>query len=208
MKYQGHNNTILHEADIRRPRTQEYYFLNDSDLKEEFINELSNIIDTIEFFHITTIVDKNKISGQKNQNNIYEFALLFCMERLHKQLKFNQKNKTVDIVIEARGKREDEKLELEFRRILDGQQQTFRTDSLFDEIQYRFHTKGKDCNIVGLQIADLIARPIGVHYLKSEQPNRAYDIINGKNEKYCITQDETIKIYPQKNIKTLYDTEP
>lgn len=32
----------------------------------------------------------------------------------------------------------------------------------------------------GLQIADLIARPIGLRILRPDQPNRAYDIIAKK----------------------------
>ena len=35
-------------------------------------------------------------------------------------------------------------------------------------------------NSSGLQLADLIARPIGLHKLKPEQPNRAYDVIEEK----------------------------
>lgn len=38
----------------------------------------------------------------------------------------------------------------------------------------------KQANHCGLQIADLIARPIGTHVLRTEQPNRAYDIIEAK----------------------------
>ena len=38
----------------------------------------------------------------------------------------------------------------------------------------------KKANSTGLQIADLIARPIGLKVLRPEQPNRAYDIIETK----------------------------
>jgi len=33
---------------------------------------------------------------------------------------------------------------------------------------------------LGLQFADLIARPIGIHVLRPEQQNRAWDIIKEK----------------------------
>jgi len=36
------------------------------------------------------------------------------------------------------------------------------------------------CNSTGLQLADLIARPIGRKLLKPEQQNRAFEIINTK----------------------------
>jgi len=35
----------------------------------------------------------------------------------------------------------------------------------------------KSANVPGLQIADLVARPIGRHVLDSTQPNRAFDVI-------------------------------
>jgi hypothetical protein len=38
----------------------------------------------------------------------------------------------------------------------------------------------KKSNSTGLQLADLIARPIGLHILKPEQPNRAFEVIEGK----------------------------
>jgi len=33
---------------------------------------------------------------------------------------------------------------------------------------------------LGLQFADLIARPIGIHLLRPEQPNRAWETIKEK----------------------------
>ena len=38
----------------------------------------------------------------------------------------------------------------------------------------------KASNSTGLQLADLIARPVGIKVLRPDQPNRAYDIVAGK----------------------------
>lgn len=38
----------------------------------------------------------------------------------------------------------------------------------------------KKCDSAGLQIADLVARPIGRRILDPTQPNRAYEIIEKK----------------------------
>lgn len=35
----------------------------------------------------------------------------------------------------------------------------------------------KQSNSTGLPLADLTARPIGVHFLRPNQPNKAYDVI-------------------------------
>ncbi len=38
----------------------------------------------------------------------------------------------------------------------------------------------KRCNSAGLQLADLVARPIGRKIMDPGQPNRAYDILRHK----------------------------
>lgn len=38
----------------------------------------------------------------------------------------------------------------------------------------------KSSNSTGLQMADLVARPVGIKVLRPEQPNRAYDIVAPK----------------------------
>ena len=42
------------------------------------------------------------------------------------------------------------------------------------------HFVSKSANVPGLQIADLVARPIGRHVLNPQQPNRAFDVIKSK----------------------------
>jgi len=38
----------------------------------------------------------------------------------------------------------------------------------------------KAANSAGLQLADLMARPIGLKHIRPDQPNRAFDIIEPK----------------------------
>ena len=78
------------------------------------------------------------------------------------------------IIVEKRGGREDEALELEFRRVCDGN--NFMTKTFPFEIVFA----DKKSNSAGLQMADLTARPVGINILRPEQQNRAYDIIKGK----------------------------
>lgn len=42
---------------------------------------------------------------------------------------------------------------------------------------FRFAIASQQTNSAGLQIADLVARPIGTHLLRPEQTNRAWDRI-------------------------------
>jgi len=80
----------------------------------------------------------------------------------------------------AWGKHEDRALELAFRQICDGN--NFRQE----HYPYEIVIADKKCNSEGLQLADLIARPIGMSHLRLEQPNRAYDILKSK---FCTNRE-------------------
>lgn len=81
------------------------------------------------------------------------------------------------VVVECRGKKEDNDLELEFRRICAGANQF--------GIQLPFNVvfADKKINSAGLQLADLVARPIGLSVLRPGQNNRAFDVL--KNKFFC-----------------------
>lgn len=82
------------------------------------------------------------------------------------------------ILFECRGLKEDKDLELEFRRVCD-------ENKTNKKLPFQIILVDKKRNSAGLQLADLIARPIGRHILNPEQENRAYEIIEKKiQEKY------------------------
>ena len=78
------------------------------------------------------------------------------------------------VVVEQRGAKEDKELELEFRRICDGSNP--RGILLPFEILF----SDKKAMSSGLQLADLVARPVGIHVLRPDQPNRAFDALKEK----------------------------
>ncbi len=78
------------------------------------------------------------------------------------------------VIVERRGRREDAELELLFRRICDTSEAHARP------VPLELVMVPKTANSTGLQLADLIARPIGLHHLRPGQPNRAFEIIRSK----------------------------
>ena len=97
------------------------------------------------------------------------------MERLqHFLIERGQADRTTHVQVERRGRAEDAKLELEFRRICDGHNAVGNMPNL----DIRFMDKKH--NSTGLQLADLVAHPIGRHAISPNQPNRAYEIIRSK----------------------------
>jgi len=85
-----------------------------------------------------------------------------------------QVDRMTHVQVECRGKAEDAKLELEFRRVRDGQNAVGPMPNL----DLRFMDKKH--NSTGLQLADLVAHPIGRSLIKPDQPNRAYDVLEPK----------------------------
>ena len=70
--------------------------------------------------------------------------------------------------------KEDRELELEFRRICDGE------DSQGRALPFNVVFADKKTNLAGLQLADLVARPVGINYMRPAQPNQAFDVLRQK----------------------------
>ncbi|WP_198305966.1 DUF3800 domain-containing protein [Arcobacter vandammei] len=174
-KHFGHDMVILHENEIRRDKGY-FRVLNSKDKKDSFLEELTKIIENEDFTIIATVIQKEKLMSQKYSP--YDIALKYCLERTYRFLESkNEEKKITHIVVEQRGKNEDLELELEFRRICDSK--NYRNISFPFEIILA----NKMSNSAGLQLADLVARPIGLKVLKPEQENRAYEILKNKFHK-------------------------
>lgn len=171
----GHDSVVLHEHAIRK-QVPPFTFLKSEAKRAAFMTDLSNLVAAAPMTIIAAVIHKQRlIERYAHPANPYEIALLFCMERLYAYLRDQRAiNETTHIVVECRGKKEDAALELEFRRIRDGANQWGRLACL--ELAFA----DKKANSAGLQLADLIARPIGLSVMRPGQPNRAYDIIEPK----------------------------
>ena len=117
------------------------------------------------------MIDKRKIP-QNETTHPYHFSLKHCLETLYEFVcEKHQEDKITFVAVESRGRNEDRELELEFLRICDGQNKFKKS------LPFQVKIVPKQINSVGLQVADLVARPIGRHILDSNQPNRAFEIL-------------------------------
>lgn len=181
LKYWGHNDVILHEHDIRKNMSGDWSILNNKTTRASFTNDLSQFIEKAQFQIISCVIRKDKLLQYSKPKNPYELAMLFCMERLNNWLiRQEQTNKIVQIQAEAREANFNDELELEFRRICDNAAEPIKSKTNFKKIDYNLRFLSKKSNSTGLQIADLIARPIGLNALRPEQKNRAFEIIEEK----------------------------
>ena len=175
-KHFGHDAVVLHEREIRQ-QAPPFVFLKSIDKRDAFMNDLNALIDSSDMVVIAASIDKLALKGRdRYPDNPYHLALKFCMERIAKFLAGRgQAEKTTHIIFEKRGKDEDRELELEFLRIKDGA--NFAAAKM-EGMKIIF--ADKKANSGGLQLADLIARPIGIKHLRPDQPNRAFEIIAKK----------------------------
>lgn len=115
----GHDSVVLHEHDLRKTTGPFGLLRTDRALRDRFYEELNHLMVSAPMAIFASVIDK-LLHREKYENpwNPYEIALHFCMERLHGMMTIEgQAGKTVHIVFESRGLKEDKELELEFRRI-------------------------------------------------------------------------------------------
>lgn len=177
MQYWGHCEVVLHEHDIRKPKKDsEFALLFDKDIRQHFVNSLNSLMNSVSFTLIASVIDKNRLKQQYMMpTNPYKISLSFGLERVFRFLNdVGQEQNRTSVIVEKRGKKEDDELELVFRRICDGANYFNKT------MPFNMVMVDKRANSSGLQIADLIARPIGIKTLRPTQPNRAYEIIRTK----------------------------
>lgn len=173
--YFGHDSVVLHENEIRKQKG-DFAFLAHRPTREAFMAGLTSIMEASNFILIACVVDKARLSRAAGAaSNPYHIALGIGLEALRGFLaEKGQDGVKTHVVVECRGKKEDAELELEFRRICDGDNPGNRVlpfDVVFAD---------KKTNLAGLQLADLVARPVGLNYLRPTQPNQAFEVLKKK----------------------------
>ncbi|MDR6642104.1 MULTISPECIES: DUF3800 domain-containing protein [Luteibacter] len=170
----GHDIVVLHEHDIRKEKG--IFRFNNRLEKEVFLDELTGLIDTSNFILISCVISKARLRERAQlESNPYHLALGFCLETLFELVEEKEQgDRPTHVVVECRGKKEDRDLELEFRRICDGANRWGR------QLPFAIKFADKKTNSSGLQLADLVARPIGLSVLRPQSPNRAFEVLKRK----------------------------
>ena len=196
-KHWGEDTIVLHESEIRRD-TGDFSFLRDKEKKSMFMSELTQIIDKENFAIRSVVINKQKLLNHCNKrgnDDIYHLSMfagvLEVLGYIHSlpskdivddkkritkmanELGYMDKSKLTHIIFEARGKKEDKEL-----------QDEFNSQGWNDYCKLK--TVSKTNNEIGLQITDLIARPIGISALRPKQSNKAVKIIKKKDYKTVI----------------------
>jgi hypothetical protein len=174
--YFGHDQVVLHEKDIVKQRGVFAQFRTDARRRERFLSALTSLVARSDIAFDYAIVDKAKMPHRPDDPwSPYDIALGICMEQVARRLyRAGEAGTEVHVVFEARGKKEDQLLELEFHRVATGNARVSFGGTDVQDFSWIPIFADKKSNSTGLQLADLAARPLGLSYLRPRQPNRAY----------------------------------
>ncbi|MCA1668697.1 MAG: DUF3800 domain-containing protein [Thermomicrobia bacterium] len=180
-KYFGHEAVILHSHEIRK-RSGSFSILNDPAVRLPFLQEITDLMMALDYGIIISGIRKqaHKDRYGNNAENPYDLALEFALERLYRTIHNRHSAGTpITVLAEARGKHEDAELLLSFLKTVSNGT-AFVSKAQFANYPMRMVFVTKEMNIVGMQMADLVAYPAARHVLFPSGTNPAYDAFKGK----------------------------
>lgn len=173
----NNTNIILHSRDIRKCQNG-FELLFDLDVKKRFIQGINDILGDKGYVVVCCSILKEPYIRQYGKlNDVYGLSLSYIMERVAFYLEsLGLSDIELCTIIEKRGKKEDAALLNYYNQLLD--RGTYWVDShRMKNVFKKFDMRWKSENIVGLQIADLIAYPVTRHVLNPKGVNLAYDVL-------------------------------
>jgi hypothetical protein len=178
----GSEHAILHNRDIRKCEGV-FVKLFNLTVKAKFHEQLNLILENGKFMVIAVGIKKQEFIEKygKIADDPYELSLSFLLERAVMEID-NGKDGTMDIMIESRGRVEDEIIQKRYNRLIDKGSQHItpeRFKKRFEKMEFK-KKKENDC---GLQIADLCAYPVARHIINPKEPYPTYDIVEKKFRK-------------------------
>lgn len=192
----NNTNIILHSRDIRKCQNG-FEVLFDLEVKKRFIESVNDILgDDIYIIICCAILKEPYIRQYGKLNDVYGLSLSYIMERVVFYLDSVGKNNIeLRTVIERRGKKEDKSLLNYYNQLLDRGTYWVNGDRMRRYFK-RLDMRWKSENIVGLQVADLVAYPITRHVLNPDGVNLAYDVLK-KNIYQTDGKMYGMKVFPK-----------
>jgi len=192
---------ILHRKEMVNKKYP-FEALKDELICKSFDEELLRILENFEYTMISVLIDK-KSHKEKNYADKYE-PYHYCMEVLLERFYFYLKNIGAcgDVMVEARGGKEDKRLKDVFEHIyMHGTHYLTSEEIKKVFTSKKLKLKQKNRNVIGLQLADILAHPsrgfmfkeFGLEYNKKQVFGD--QIINAVKEKYYRNEKKILKGY-------------
>lgn len=188
----GTKDIIIHSVDIHKWRGP-FSILADEALRVRFFEGIEKILSRNNTYVIVscTILKEqlSKFCVRGEEDDVYGLCLSYLIERsifcVDNEIQ-RDAIPEISIVVERRGKKEDNKLLNYYNGLRNRGTKWVAADRLRAKIR-DFGFNNKKDNIIGLQITDLIAYPVTIHLLYPERHNPSYETI-----KHNIFQDNGV----------------
>jgi hypothetical protein len=151
LRHLGHDGYPLHEAEIRK-RLGPFRFKGETEARERFMEDLDKLVEAHAARVLATAVLPSHPRMMEADIAAAEHLLGFLRQ---------SKPGPLSLLLESRGKSEDARL-----------MNVLNLDAPSD---IRVDFCAKNHAVPGLELADLLARPIGLSLVRPGQPNRAQD---------------------------------
>ena len=172
-KHFGHDQIIFHEYEIRR-REPPFRF-PPGGAEDEFLEDLGRLIDEIEMDIVVALTDRRRMPtgfapwidlvGLTGERGLTQLSEVLA----HRE--GDASSQVVHAVVESRGQQSDQRLREAFRRV------NRTIEERGDRPSFKPVFTEKAMNVIGLQIADLVAHPVARHFLNPGQANRAWEVV-------------------------------
>lgn len=194
IKYFGVENIILRSYDIRKQKGQ-FSSLVDLKKRNQFYEDINSLIKELDFKIIAAGIHKTELKNKYSQpDNPYHLCFRFILER---SVMFLGKTKEQMIMrMESRETHNDQQVAKVFEHFRSKGNQMFSTDEIQGKlVDLSFNQKMQ--NIVGHQVADLVAYPIGRWILDKQKENKPFEIVKKKfHNKNGKVLNFGLKIFP------------
>lgn len=194
LKYFGKTDVILRSYDIRKQK-REFSCLIDSQFRQKFYDDLNQLISQLDFSIIAVAINKLKLKKlYSDPDNPYNLCLQFILERSMMYLGKTQEK--IMFRIESRETHNDQKLATEYENFRNNSNTFFLQEERISKlIDLSFNQKSQ--NVAGMQLADLVAYPIGKWVLDQNKDNPSFRVISSKvHNKNGQILNYGLKIFP------------
>lgn len=180
----GIESTILHSRDIRK-QEKEFSILQNSDVKLRFYNGINCILGKKDSYFVIccSILKEPFVERFSRGEDVYGLSLKYLIERAIFCMDDNVDDGILNIYIERRGVKQDRSLLNYYNRLRSTGTKWINADRMIKRLG-RFVFSYKKDNIIGLQLADLIAYPIARQVLNPNVVNPAFEVIRDKIYSY------------------------
>ena len=177
-------SVIIHSRDIRK-QEKAYSILQYPEVRNRFYEGINKILGRSDVYVIVccSILKEPFVERFSRGEDVYGLSLKYLIERAIFCMDDNVEGGTLDVYIERRGVQQDRALLNYYNHLRATGTKWVSAERLVSRLG-RFIFSYKKENVIGLQLADLIAYPITRHVLDPKAPNPAYDIVCDKIYSY------------------------